>query len=108
MGHTVQLFTLINLHAQVSVRLLSPSALACLPLLIEIVSPCSIACLAALQRHGECLAIINRRLEDEKGNTDLYVMRSRLHMMFKNVSAARVGIEAMLLLDTQGCRLNVA
>ena len=45
----------------------------------------SIACLAALERHGECLALVNRRLEEEKSNTDLYVMRSRLHLMFKNV-----------------------
>lgn len=46
----------------------------------------SIACLAALQRHGECLSLVNRQLEVDKQNPDLYVMRARLHEMFNNVS----------------------
>ncbi|KAF6022679.1 TTC16 [Bugula neritina] len=59
----------------------------------------SIACLAALQRHGECLAIVNQRLEQEKHNTDLYVMRSRLHMMFKNISLCYYDLKDALALD---------
>lgn len=46
----------------------------------------SITCLAALQRHGECLALVNKRLETEVNNPDLYIMRARLHEMFRNVS----------------------
>ena len=46
----------------------------------------SISCLAALQRHGECLALVNKRLEVDHDNPDLYVMRARLHEMFRNVS----------------------
>ena len=46
----------------------------------------SIACLAALQRHGECLALVNKRLDVEKDNPDLFVMRARLHDLFRNVS----------------------
>lgn len=46
----------------------------------------SISCLAALQRHGECLALVNKRLEKDSTNPDLYVMRARLHDMFGNVS----------------------
>lgn len=42
-------------------------------------------CLAALHRHGECLALVNKRLESENDNPDLYVMRARLHEMFRNV-----------------------
>ena len=50
------------------------------------ISICSIACLAALQRHGECLALVNKRLEIERDNADLFVMRARLHNTFRNVS----------------------
>ena len=46
----------------------------------------SITCLAALQRHGECLALVNKRLETDHHNPDLYIMRARLHEMFRNVS----------------------
>ena len=45
------------------------------------------ACLAALQRHGECLALVNKRLEEETENPDLFIMRARLHELFRNVSA---------------------
>ncbi|GFN88430.1 tetratricopeptide repeat protein 16, partial [Plakobranchus ocellatus] len=44
----------------------------------------SITCLAALQRHGECLALVNKRLETDHNNPDLYIMRARLHEMFRN------------------------
>ena len=47
---------------------------------------CSVACLAALQRHGECLALVNKRLEEETDNPDLFIMRARLHELFRNVS----------------------
>ena len=48
----------------------------------------SIACLAALERHGECLALVNKRLETDQDNADLFVMRARLHSLFRNVSFA--------------------
>ncbi|KAI8517851.1 Tetratricopeptide repeat protein 16 [Branchiostoma belcheri] len=44
----------------------------------------SVACLAALHRYGECLALVNQRLEEERDNADLYVMRARLHELFRN------------------------
>ncbi|KAL8608187.1 hypothetical protein ACOMHN_016642 [Nucella lapillus] len=46
----------------------------------------SISCLAALQRHGECLALVNKRLEVDIDNPDLYIMRARLHEMFRNTT----------------------
>ena len=46
----------------------------------------SMTCLAALHRHGECLALVNKRLKSENDNPDLYIMRARLHEMFRNVS----------------------
>ena len=45
----------------------------------------SVACLAALQRHGECLALVNKRLNVENDNADLLIMRARLHQLFRNV-----------------------
>ena len=45
----------------------------------------SIACLAALHRHGECLALVNKRLETDRENADLYILRARLHKLFRNV-----------------------
>ncbi len=51
---------------------------------------CSIACLAALQRYGECLALVNKRLETERDSGDLYVLRARLHRLFKNVSPGSI------------------
>uniref|UniRef100_A0A1I8J5W5 TPR_REGION domain-containing protein n=1 Tax=Macrostomum lignano TaxID=282301 RepID=A0A1I8J5W5_9PLAT len=48
----------------------------------------SIACLTALGRHSECLALVNKRLETNNSNPDLYVMRARLHFIFKSYTLA--------------------
>lgn len=61
----------------------------------------SIACLAALDRHGECLALVNKRLEEEKTNADLYVMRARLHTMFKNISLCYYDVKDALEIDPE-------
>ena len=47
-------------------------------------------CSATLHRHGECLALVNKRLESENDNPDLYIMRARLHEMFRNVSSGNL------------------
>lgn len=54
------------------------------------------ACLAALQRHGECLALVNKRLEEETENPDLFIMRARLHELFRNVSTATLRVNGQL------------
>ncbi|XP_033728912.1 tetratricopeptide repeat protein 16-like isoform X2 [Pecten maximus] len=59
----------------------------------------SITCLAALQRHGECLALVNKRLETEVNNPDLYIMRARLHEMFRNTTLCYYDIKDALSLD---------
>ncbi|KAL4219087.1 Tetratricopeptide repeat protein 16 [Mactra antiquata] len=59
----------------------------------------SITCLAALQRHGECLALVNKRLEIDKDNADLYVMRARLHEMFRNTTLCYYDVKDALGLD---------
>ncbi|XP_013419989.1 tetratricopeptide repeat protein 16 [Lingula anatina] len=59
----------------------------------------SIACLAALNRHGECLALVNKRLEMENDNPDYYVMRARLHDMFRNYTLCYYDIKDALALS---------
>jgi hypothetical protein len=64
----------------------------------------SVACLSALQRHGECLALINKRLEEDTGSPDLFIMRARLHELFRNVSVSicvlNIGGESKEMLKT--------
>ncbi|XP_067660873.1 tetratricopeptide repeat protein 16-like isoform X1 [Haliotis asinina] len=59
----------------------------------------SISCLAALQRHGECLALVNKRLEIDNTNADLYIMRARLHEMFRNTTLCYYDVKDALALD---------
>lgn len=59
----------------------------------------SLACLAALQRHGECLALVNKRLEADSASADLYVMRARLHGMFRNYSLCYYDLKDALSVD---------
>ncbi|PIK43511.1 putative tetratricopeptide repeat protein 16 [Apostichopus japonicus] len=61
----------------------------------------SIACLAALERHGECLALVNKRLELERSNPDLYIMRARLHLLFRNTSLSYYDLKDALSLDPE-------
>lgn len=69
----------INVHLMVIFNILRGAK-------IESLFCFSVACLAALQRHGECLALVNKRLEEETENPDLFIMRARLHELFRNVS----------------------
>ncbi|XP_071948194.1 tetratricopeptide repeat protein 16-like [Antedon mediterranea] len=59
----------------------------------------SVACLSALQRHGECLALVNKRLEVEHDNPDLYIMRARLHHLFRNTTLCYYDLKDALSLD---------
>ncbi|XP_052229200.1 LOW QUALITY PROTEIN: tetratricopeptide repeat protein 16-like [Dreissena polymorpha] len=59
----------------------------------------SITCLAALQRHGECLALVNKQLETDKNNADLYIMRARLHEMFRNTTLCYYDVKDALGID---------
>ncbi|KAK3593686.1 hypothetical protein CHS0354_013583 [Potamilus streckersoni] len=61
----------------------------------------SITCLAALQRHGECLALVNKRLETENDNPDLYIMRARLHEMFRNTTLCYYDVKDALALSEE-------
>ncbi|KAK2567014.1 Tetratricopeptide repeat protein 16 [Acropora cervicornis] len=58
----------------------------------------SVACLAALQRHGECLALVNKRLEEETDNPDLFIMRARLHELFRNSTLCYYDVKDALAL----------
>ncbi|XP_064649885.1 tetratricopeptide repeat protein 16-like isoform X2 [Lineus longissimus] len=59
----------------------------------------SIACLAALNRHGECLALVNKRLEEETDNADLFVMRARLHELFRNSTLCSYDVKDALAIE---------
>ncbi|CAL1536379.1 unnamed protein product [Lymnaea stagnalis] len=59
----------------------------------------SLSCLAALQRHNECLALVNKRLETDRNNPDLYILRARLHEMFRNSTLCYYDIKDALSLD---------
>ncbi|XP_063727905.1 tetratricopeptide repeat protein 16-like isoform X2 [Symsagittifera roscoffensis] len=61
----------------------------------------SIACLASLQRHGECLALVNRRIEAESDNPDLFVMRARLHQLFGNSTLCYYDVRDALELEPE-------
>ncbi|CAH1785513.1 unnamed protein product [Owenia fusiformis] len=61
----------------------------------------SIACLAALERHGECLALVNKRLEAEQDNPDLFIMRARLHELFRNRTLCYYDVKDALALNPQ-------
>ncbi|XP_059175986.1 tetratricopeptide repeat protein 16-like [Physella acuta] len=59
----------------------------------------SITCLAALNRHSECLALVNTRLETDRNNPDLYVLRARLHKLFRNSTLCFYDVKNALNLD---------
>ncbi|XP_061164598.1 tetratricopeptide repeat protein 16-like isoform X1 [Saccostrea echinata] len=59
----------------------------------------SMTCLAALHRHGECLALVNKRLETDNENPDLYIMRARLHEMFRNTTLCYYDIKDAIQVD---------
>nr|CAB3267325.1 tetratricopeptide repeat protein 16-like [Phallusia mammillata] len=62
----------------------------------------AIACLACLNRNQECLALITRRLEAETtGNPELYVLRARLHRIFKNATLSYYDVRDALSLDSE-------
>jgi tetratricopeptide (TPR) repeat protein len=59
----------------------------------------SVTCLAALGRHGSCLDLVNRRLQLNEDNPDLYLMRAKLQQMFGNTTHAFCDITSSLKLD---------
>ncbi|XP_013077353.2 tetratricopeptide repeat protein 16-like isoform X1 [Biomphalaria glabrata] len=61
----------------------------------------SITCLAALQRNGECMALVNKRLEIDRKNPDLFILRARLHDLFRNTIQCYYDVKAALDLDPE-------
>ncbi|CAG5117465.1 unnamed protein product, partial [Candidula unifasciata] len=58
-----------------------------------------ITCLVALQRHHECLTLVNQRLQEDKNNPDLYIVRARLHEIFANLSPRYYDVRNALSLN---------
>ncbi|KAM5146924.1 tetratricopeptide repeat protein 16 [Mantella aurantiaca] len=61
----------------------------------------SICCLAALGRYAECLRLINKHLEEEKSNPDLYIVRARLYDHLNKTTLTYQDTQRALLLDPQ-------
>ena len=51
-------------------------------------SLCRIACLLALEMFDECLVMIQRELESDDSNAQLYVLRARLNTLFGHVRSS--------------------
>ncbi|KAK3704669.1 hypothetical protein QZH41_006745 [Actinostola sp. cb2023] len=54
-----------------------------------------------LQRHGECLALVNKRLEEENSSPDMFIMRARLHDLFRNSTLCYYDVKDALALDPE-------
>ncbi|XP_075691507.1 tetratricopeptide repeat protein 16 [Rhinoderma darwinii] len=61
----------------------------------------SICCLAALGRYGECIRLLNKKLEEEQGNPDLYVVRARLYDQLNKATQCYRDVHTALSLDPQ-------
>lgn len=57
-------------------------------LVLSSLSRCSIACLAALNKFSDCLHLVNRDLDRDPKNPDLYTLRARLYDHFNKVREA--------------------
>ncbi|CAI9532648.1 unnamed protein product [Staurois parvus] len=61
----------------------------------------SICCLAALGRYAECLGLLNKQLEEEGGNPDLYIVRARLYDHLNKTTLTYQDTQRALFLDPQ-------
>ncbi|XP_056395808.1 tetratricopeptide repeat protein 16 isoform X2 [Hyla sarda] len=61
----------------------------------------SICCLAALGRYAECIHLLNKLLEEEQGNPDIYVVRANLYDQLNKPTLCYQDVHAALSLDPQ-------
>ncbi|XP_068104675.1 tetratricopeptide repeat protein 16 isoform X3 [Hyperolius riggenbachi] len=61
----------------------------------------SICCLAALGRYAECIRLINKQLEEERCNPDLYIVRARVSDHLNKAALTCQDVERALTLDPQ-------
>ncbi|KAM3911930.1 tetratricopeptide repeat protein 16 [Leptodactylus fuscus] len=62
---------------------------------------CSISCLIALGRFTECMRLLNKQLEEEQGNADIYVVRARLYDQLNKATLCYQNVHTALSLDPQ-------
>ncbi|XP_025060794.1 tetratricopeptide repeat protein 16 isoform X2 [Alligator sinensis] len=60
-----------------------------------------IACLAALNRFSDCLHLVNRDLDRDPKNPDLYTLRARLYDHFNKVPLCYQDIQKAMVLEPQ-------
>ncbi|XP_075041188.1 tetratricopeptide repeat protein 16 [Mixophyes fleayi] len=61
----------------------------------------SICCLAALGRYADCIRLINKRLEEEQGNPELYIVRARLYDQLNKATLSYYDVQKALSLDPE-------
>ena len=66
----------------------------------------SIACLASLNRHKECLGLINKRLIAEPDNSKLFVFRAKMHLLFCNSTLSYFDVKEALTFDPTNSEAN--
>jgi len=61
----------------------------------------TISCMAALGRYEDCLTLVTGCIDQDPKNADLYVLRARLHIKFKNCSTAYYDVKEALRIKPQ-------
>ncbi|XP_073495978.1 tetratricopeptide repeat protein 16 [Phyllobates terribilis] len=61
----------------------------------------SISCLAALGRYAECIHLLNKQLEEERGDPDMYATRARLYDQLNKATLCYQDVHTALSLDPQ-------
>jgi len=61
----------------------------------------TVSCMAALGMYEECLTLVTGCIDQDAPNADLYVLRARLNIKFKNYSGAYYDVKEALKLQPQ-------
>ncbi|KAM4019885.1 tetratricopeptide repeat protein 16 isoform 2-T3 [Anomaloglossus baeobatrachus] len=61
----------------------------------------SISCLAALGRYAECIHLLNKQLEEEQGDPDIYAARARLYDQLNKPTLCYQDVHTALSLDPE-------
>ncbi|XP_063792699.1 tetratricopeptide repeat protein 16 isoform X2 [Pseudophryne corroboree] len=61
----------------------------------------SICCLAALGRYTDCIRLLNKQLEEEQGNPELYIVRARLYDSINKATLTYHDVQKALAMDPE-------
>uniref|UniRef100_A0A7M4DVE7 Tetratricopeptide repeat domain 16 n=1 Tax=Crocodylus porosus TaxID=8502 RepID=A0A7M4DVE7_CROPO len=88
--------TVLNLRKALSLSLLKEEYLDRMLFVLHL-----IACLGALNRFSDCLHLVNRDLDRDPKNPDLYTLRARLYDHFNKVPLCYQDIQKAMALEPQ-------